>query len=312
LAVQDLHPDYMSTRFAKDLCVNTMSVQHHFAHIASVMAEQKLNEKIIGIAFDGTGLGTDGNIWGSEFLICTPTEFERFSHFEYIPLPGGDKAVLEPWRSAVAYLNHYFGKEFLQFDIPFTNKLDINKTNLLLNAIEKKLNTPLSCSCGRLFDAVSALTEICSSPKFYAEAPMRLEAAIKEQSDDLYSYDIFSDYISLKKMWIEIISDIKKDITYSLISVKFHNTIVDIIVYASLQIRAKTGLNKIALSGGSFQNKYLLERAEILLIKNNFEVFSNQNFPSNDGGIALGQIYIAANITTDIKNQESRIKTNQN
>jgi hydrogenase maturation protein HypF len=295
LAVHDLHPDYVSTHFAKELACETLSVQHHFAHIASVLAEHNIKEPVLGVAFDGTGYGTDGNIWGSEFLICTNTDFERFTHFEYMPLPGGDKAVLEPWRSAVAYLNQYFGADFQNFNIPFTNQLNRTKTDLLLSALSKNINTPKSCSCGRLFDAIASVTGVCMNPTFHAEAPMRLEAAISGQVKDKYKFEYISDYISLKKMWLELISDIKNDLPCGQISAKFHNTIIDIIVKTCIEMRHKTGINKVALSGGSFQNKYLLEGAELLLNQNAFEVFSNSLFPANDGGIALGQMYIAAN-----------------
>jgi hydrogenase maturation protein HypF len=295
IAVHDLHPDYVSTKFAKELSPNTLEVQHHFAHIASVMAEHELNERVLGVAFDGTGYGTDGNIWGSEFMICTPTDFERYTHFEYIPLPGGDRVVLEPWRSAVAYLYHFFGKDFTRLNIPFTNQLNQNKTELLINAIGRKINSPLSSSCGRLFDAVAAITGICISPSFHAEAPMRLEASISYPSTEMYEFEYSNSFISLKKMWIELVDDIKNKKPSTEISVKFHNTVVQIIIDSCNRMRSKTGINKVALSGGSFQNKYLIEKTENLLNVNKFEVFSNNAFPTNDGGIALGQMYIAAN-----------------
>ncbi len=189
-AVADMHPDYVSTRFVQELNISFENVQHHHAHIASVIAENNIKEPVIGIAFDGTGFGTDGNIWGSEFMICSETEFERFAHFDYMPLPGGDKAVLEPWRSAVSYLKNVFADDFLNIKIPFVQNLDKSKTKLLLDGMEKGINSPLSCSAGRLFDAVAAVTGICNKSTFHAEAPMRLEAAIDNSINSHYSFSL--------------------------------------------------------------------------------------------------------------------------
>jgi hydrogenase maturation protein HypF len=294
LAVADLHPNYVTNNFSHQLGIEVETVQHHHAHIASVIAENEIEGPVIGVAFDGTGYGTDGNIWGSEFLICEGTGFSRYAHFEYMSLPGGDKAVLEPWRSSVSYLYKTFGKGFLNFDIPFVHLLDKRNVNLLLEAIDKKINSPLSCSAGRLFDAVAAITGICNEPSFHAEAPMRLEAAIDNIYDGSYNFQYSSGKVSFGKMWSEIIPDLKKGVTKSEISTKFHNTIVNVVVLICKEIREKTGIDNVALSGGTFQNKYLLENIEDKLKNDMFKVFSNRLVPANDGGIALGQMYIAA------------------
>jgi hydrogenase maturation protein HypF len=292
--VCDLHPDYVTTVFARNLNLPVEQVQHHHAHIASVMAEHNIEAPLIGVAFDGTGYGTDGNIWGSEFLLCDGIKFERLSHFQYIPLPGGDKAVLEPWRSGTSYLYKCFGPDLLQLEIPFIKNLEANKIKLVLQAIDKKINTPLSCSAGRLFDAFAAISGICLNPTFYAEAPMRLESVIDWNCKETYSFTLHDNIISFDSMWQEVVQDIKENKPKEILSAKFHNTIIQVIFKTCKYLRNQTGINIIALSGGTFQNKYLIEKTEKLLSENMFTVISNRQFPSNDGGIAIGQMYIAA------------------
>ncbi len=289
----DMHPDYLSTNYASKLKIKGIPVQHHHAHIASCMAEHGLNEKVIGISFDGTGYGADGNIWGSEFLLADLEGFERYSHFEYIPLPGGDKAVEEPWRIAVSYLYLTFGTHISYLDIPFLNRVGEPKLSLILEAIDKKINTPLSSGAGRLFDAVAALINVCPISKFHAEAPMRLEALTIPSLNSRYEISV-QETISFKEMFQQILEDLNHKNPVNVISTKFHNTIIYSIFKTALKIRRETGLKKVVLSGGTFQNKYISERIESLLIKNNFDVFSQHKIPCNDGGIALGQLIIAA------------------
>ncbi len=291
----DLHPDYLSSRYAEAQHLPLLKIQHHHAHMASCMAENKLNEPVIGIIFDGTGLGTDGNIWGGEFLYGDYFSFNRFSHFNYIPLPGGDKVTKEPWRSAISYLYQTYGKDFMMYKIPFIEKLNIEKTEFIIQMIEKNINSPLSSSAGRLFDAVSALLNICTESGFHAEAPMRLEDVIPETGTD-ECYEISSGKtIDLKPVIKGIVNDIKNNTDTGIIAAKFHNTIVEISVETALSIRKITGINKIVLSGGTFQNRYLCNKTERKLKENKFDVFIHQKVPANDGGIALGQLAIAAN-----------------
>ncbi len=289
----DLHPDYLSTRYASELNIPGIPVQHHHAHIASCMAEQGIDEKVIGVSFDGTGYGTDGNIWGSEFLIADLQEFERYIHFDYIPLPGGDRVTEEPWRTAVSYLYSIFGKHLRSLDIPFLRQIEGKRLNLVLEALEKNINCPLSSGAGRLFDAVAALTQVCPVSKFHAEAPMRLESLTMNSFSERYEISN-DDVISFKEMFQQIIEDIHLKKSVEHISTKFHNTIIYTIFKVVLKIRGETSLNKVVLSGGTFQNKYIMERIKPLLIKNKFEVFSHGRIPCNDGGIALGQIVIAS------------------
>jgi hydrogenase maturation protein HypF len=293
LVVHDMHPDYLSTRFAKDLNIERLEVQHHHAHIASCMAEYNLDEKVIGVSMDGTGYGDDGNIWGGEFFVCDLAEYERKTHFEYIPLPGGDSVTKEPWRTAVSYLYKIFGRDFLKLEIPFVRNLDKTKADIILQAIDKKINCPLSSSAGRLFDAIAAITSVCAISKFHAEAPMRLENIASGTVEIAYPFD-FGEVISFDSTIKEIIQDITDGVPVLEISAKFHNTVINVIFAVSSQIRKETGLNKIVLSGGTFQNKYILSRLELILEKDGFEVYSHCKVPSNDGGIALGQLAVAA------------------
>ncbi len=293
LVVHDMHPDYLSTRFAKNLKLEQMEVQHHHAHVASCMAEHDLDEKVLGVSMDGTGYGDDGNIWGGEFFVCDLSGYERKNHFEYIPLPGGDQVTKEPWRTGISYLYKVYDHEFLKLDLPFLKSLDRTKVELLIQAIDRKINCPLSSSAGRLFDAVAAITDICPVSKFHAEAPMRLESALKGGITDSYPFDLDT-IISFESTIKAIVEDILDGEDTGEISAKFHNTFINVIFATISQLRKETGLKKVVLSGGTFQNKYVLSRVEKILQKEKFEVYSQCKIPSNDGGIALGQLVIAA------------------
>jgi hydrogenase maturation protein HypF len=293
LAVGDMHPDYLSTRFINEMNIPKIFVQHHHAHIASCMAEHKLDEKVIGISFDGTGYGDDSNIWGGEFFICDLNDYERISHFEYVPIPGGDRVSDEPWRMAVSYLYKVYGQEFLKLDLPFLKNISSGKMKLLIQAIDKKINCPLTSSAGRLFDAVSAISEICRMNGFEAEAPMRLESATDKTCKEKYDYDI-NQNVCFDKTIKGIVTDILNSVETSVIAAKFHNALISVILDIAKTAREKYSLNKVVLSGGVFQNRYLLEGAENILTENIFEVFTHSKVPSNDGGIALGQLAIAA------------------
>ncbi|MBN2681141.1 MAG: carbamoyltransferase HypF [Bacteroidales bacterium] len=293
LFVCDLHPDYLSTRFAQNFGIEILQVQHHHAHIASCMAEHKISDKVIGLAMDGTGLGIDGNIWGGEFLLTDFSGFERERHFEYIAMPGGDKAAKQAWRMGLSYLYKAYGKEFLNLDIPFVRNLNEKDCSLLIQAIDKKINSPLTSSAGRLFDAVAAITNVCTNGTFHAEAPMRLESLAKENITENYPYGKGKE-ISFIPTIKAIVNDIKSNVETSVISAKFHNTFVKVILETIIEISAKTGIKKAVLSGGSFQNRYLLQKLENMLETSGIQVFSNEKIPANDAGIALGQLVIGA------------------
>jgi len=294
LVAVDMHPMYISTRKGltyKGLPV--IEVQHHHAHIASCMAENKLDEKVIGVAFDGTGYGTEGNTWGSEFMICDLNDFERISHFDYIALPGGDSASEEPWRIAISYLNKVYGKSFLELNLPLLKEVKSEKIRLLLHMIDRNINCPLTSGAGRLFDCVASLLGLVQTATFQAEGPMKLESLVDGISEENYQFDT-GESICFDKTIKGIVDDMLNGIGKVTIATKFHNTIILTIFDTVNAIRLKSGINKVVLSGGVFQNKYLSERTVDLLIKNNFEVFTHSTVPANDGGIALGQLAVAS------------------
>ncbi len=293
LCVRDMHPDYLSSKFVNGLQSHHISVQHHHAHIASCMAENGIDEMVIGVCFDGTGYGDDGNTWGGEFFTCDLADYKRELHFEYIMQPGGDATTAYPWRMMLSYLMHYFGNDVVS-DYNFLFKdIDEVELGIVKDMILKKINVPFTSSAGRLFDAVSALLGICRISKYHAEAPMMLESVAVVEIDKNYSYDV-GDEISFKSTFEEIIKDIIAGTDVEIISAKFHNTIVKVVVDNVMEISAKTGITKVALSGGTFQNKLLLKRVPECLSDKKMLCFTQSKVPSNDGGLALGQMAIAA------------------
>jgi len=289
----DMHPDYLSTRFARKSGLDVIFVQHHHAHIASCMAENGIEQPVIGLAFDGTGFGTDGHIWGSEFMVCDFDNFERLLHFKYMAMPGGDKAADEPWRMGISLLFQALGEQMRDLDMPLLRAVNPDKVERIIESIKKNINCPLSSGTGRLFDAVAAISGICNHSRYHAEAPMRLESAIVKGIQDHYDFE-HSSTISFDPAIRQICKDVISGIPSGVISARFHNTIVEASVQAVERIRRTTGIQQVVLSGGSFQNKYLLETLESRLIKNNLTVYTHSKVPCNDGGIALGQLAIAA------------------
>ena len=294
LLAVDMHPNYISTRTGLNFGdLPVVRVQHHHAHIASCMAEHHLDEKVIGVAFDGTGYGPDGNIWGSEFLVCDLNDFSRCSHFEYIPSPGGDLAAEEPWRMAISYLYKVYGNRFTELDLPFLRQIDPEKISLLIQMIDKNINCTLTSGAGRLFDAVASLLDLVQVASFQAEGPMRLESVIKRGCQEVYPFSV-NENICFDATIRGIVEDLIYGTDKATIAAKFHNTIISSIFETVNTIRIREGINKVILSGGVFQNKYLLERTIQMLQKNKFNVYSHANVPTNDGGIALGQLAIAS------------------
>ncbi len=298
LVACDLHPDYLSSRFAEEFSsrygnIPLIRVQHHHAHIAACMAEHGLDEKVIGISMDGTGLGTDGHTWGFEILLCDLLNFDRKSHLEYVPQPGGDAVISEPWRMALSYLYQYIDHDPERLKLPFMEGLPSEKIRIIIAALENKINTPLTSSAGRLFDAVASMTGICNYSSFHAEAPMRLENIIDVNEHGIYDFHSGST-IDPGPMIQGIVGDLGKGVPVEKISARFHRTIVEIILRIAESLRNENNINKVVLSGGTFQNRFLLSEAEERLQKKEFQVFTHRLLPSNDGGIALGQLVIAA------------------
>jgi hydrogenase maturation protein HypF len=208
-------------------------------------------------------------------------------------MPGGDLVTSEPWRMAVSYLYDVFGTELINLDLPFLRNIDSGKVNIVLQMLDKKLNTPLTSSCGRLFDAVSALTEICTHSRFHAEAPMRLENEITPNVDFSYPF-VVNDHVDFSETIRMIVYDLNNRNPVGLIAAKFHNTIIMVTEKIIHKINLDTGLKKVVLSGGTFQNRYLLKNLEAKLNNAGYQIYTQNRIPANDGGIALGQLAIAA------------------
>lgn len=301
IAVVDLHPEYQATKFGKKWAFENskplIEVQHHHAHIASCLLDNKIEEKVIGVAWDGTGYGTDGNIWGGEFLIADLEEYERKAHLQYIPLPGGDITVKEPWRMGAVYLYDIFGKGFSRLDIDFVKALDKKKWYVIQNMIDKRVNSPFTSSVGRLFDAVSSILGIRSFINYQGQAAIELEMIAKENGEEFYKFDIIrgikTHIVEPKKVIESIVDDIKKEIPKESISSKFHIGLAELIVDVSVLLREETRINKVCLSGGVFQNIILRNEATKRLRKENFKVYNHNKLPPNDGGISAGQVAIA-------------------
>jgi hydrogenase maturation protein HypF len=291
----DLHPHYMSSRMAIASDIERkIAVQHHHAHIASCMAENHLSGDVIGVAFDGTGYGLDGKIWGGEFFTGNFTGFVRRAHFRYVALPGGDAAVRQPWRMALSYLRDALGDQTLR-NVPCFRDIPEHQVSVVDSMLSRRLNTAETSSCGRLFDAVAALTGLASEVTFEGQAAIALEAAAV-QSERRYEFNIEDGdplVIDFRAMIAAIVSDISNGAAAGDISSRFHNTLNSAIVEACIRIRELTGLDRICLSGGSFQNAYLLHRTVQNLRAKGFGVFLHSTVPANDGGIALGQAAIA-------------------
>ncbi|HUJ11048.1 MAG TPA: carbamoyltransferase HypF [Verrucomicrobiae bacterium] len=289
----DLHPAYLSTRFAVVARIpHKVGVQHHHAHIASVMAEHGLHEPLIGVALDGTGYGTDGTIWGGEFMVADRSDFERVAHFKTYRLPGNDKAIEEPWRMAVSVLT----EEGLNHEA--RRKFPTLKWHLVQKMVKAHFNSPLTSSAGRLFDAVASILGLCDMTTYEAQAAIRLESIADPRVTDRYPFEIQS----RKRPWVldfaatlrAILDERHKGVCASEISAKFHNTVALAILETCRYIRGQRDLSVVALSGGVFQNELLLRRTVGALRSRHFTVFTNTAVPANDGGLALGQAAVAA------------------
>ena len=262
------------------------------------MAEHGLTQKIIGVAFDGTGYGTDGNLWGAEFLIADIEGFERVGQFQYIPLPGGEAAIREPWKTAVSCIGTAAGAAAWDYldQIGFVRKYGKDTLEKVMTIARSQELSPLASGAGRLFDAVSALLNICDRNTFEGEAAMALESFTREGIDETYEVALTGEnsysMVDFAPAIIGIIGDLRRVVPKEIISTKFHNTVAAVILKMVRRLRTNHGLNEVALSGGTFQNLYLLNRTIRLLVSDGVKVFTNQKVPCNDGGISLGQAYL--------------------
>jgi hydrogenase maturation protein HypF len=303
IVAHDLHPDYLSTRFALEQeGKEIIPVQHHHAHIVSCMAENRITGDVIGLAFDGTGYGTDGCIWGGEVLIANEQHFTRAAHLSYVPMPGGDTAIKNPWRMAVSYLYDTYGEAIWELDLSLIEKIDEKIIKLTIEMILKRVNSPLTSSLGRLFDGIAAIIGLRNHVGYEGQAAVELEMTALNGMNSLdeksvYDYDLTSDDICLipvASIIRGVVDDVRSGVDPVIISAKFHFTVVRLFTDFCKKLRHRSGLNRVALSGGAFQNAILLEGFIRSLEKNGFKVYSHSKVPANDGGISLGQAVVAA------------------
>jgi hydrogenase maturation protein HypF len=326
IVAHDLHPDYLATKYAQELGESDMKlapVQHHHAHIASCLADNGLESPVIGVAFDGTGMGADGNIWGGEFMVADYRSYKRAGHLEYLPLPGGAAAIKRPYRIAIGYILTLLGEDALNAVIATLNGVKGKQSQLtsigqvseveievIKRQIERKINSPLNSSMGRLFDVISALLGIRGEIDYEGQAAVELEMAAHasviargldeaiSNTQESYPCRIVEDkgikIVRLRDLLSAVIEDLHQGVSKGEISVKFHNTVARMINEMCRLIADETPtVSGVALSGGVFQNRLLLRKTVSLLGSSGFQVFTHRQVPCNDGGISLGQAVIA-------------------
>jgi hydrogenase maturation protein HypF len=296
IVAADAHPDYLSTKFARECGLPLVSVQHHYAHVLSCMAENELEPPALGVSWDGTGFGADGTIWGGEFLKIRSNGFERLSHLRTFRLPGGQAAMREPRRAAMGLLFEIFGDEaFEMTDLPPVRAFSADELRTLHRMLAQELNAPHTSSAGRLFDAVASLIALRQRSAFEGQAAMELEFAL-EGVESTHAYPVRSaEVIDWEPAIRKILADVRDAVEAGEIAAKFHNTLVEAII----EVAHMSGETCVVLSGGCFQNKYLTERAVCRLREEGFRPYWHQRVPPNDGGIALGQIVAAVRATEE-------------
>ncbi len=295
----DLHPDYHSTKWAEASGLPVRKVQHHLSHVLSCMAENELSGPALGVAWDGTGYGTDKTVWGGEFFAVRDKRIKRLATFRTFPLPGGDKAVQEPGRAALGLLFELLGKDqFLAKSRPLLGAFSEVQLDFLKVMLDKKINSPVTSSVGRLFDAAASLAGLRHKTNFEGQTAMELEFCLKGVETDLaYRFGLIKPAKTGQPLIIDwgplfkgLLVDVDKRVSLSVISAKFHNALVEVLVKVAKISKEK----RVVLSGGCFQNKYLTERAVRRLAEEGFKPYWHQRVPCNDGGIALGQVVAAS------------------
>ncbi len=300
----DMHPEYLATKYARqvgsELGLPLVPVQHHHAHIVSCLAENKVKGPVIGVAFDGTGFGTDGTIWGGEFLLADYKSFQRIGHLEYVPLPGGAAAIKRPSRMALSFLYTLLGFDFPLEGLPL-NGLSQQEIEIVKQQLKRGLNSPLASSAGRLFDAVSALAGVRGEIDYEAQAAIELEMLAPDEPGEpevkAYPFSITVDQgvrvVGLAGLISSVVQDVRDRVAVSIISLRFHKTMTQIIIDMCKAIAEESGIKTVALSGGVFQNRFLLRLTAVALAQEGLSVLTHRLVPCNDGGISLGQAVIS-------------------
>jgi hydrogenase maturation protein HypF len=297
LITYDLHPNYMSSRYALQRAeaelIRSLGVQHHHAHIAACMAENQhpADSPVIGLSYDGTGYGTDGTIWGGEVLFASYKSFDRSFHLKPIPLPGGDAAVKQPWRIALSWLIQ--AGIPIDGSIPAIQAIDQKEIQVATHQINRRINSPLTSSMGRLFDGVAALVGVRQAVNYEGQAAIELEALADPDETGIYPFELRQPSIDPTPMIVQIVNDVANGVPVPLISARFHNTIAQLSLSVCQKLKVQNGVNVVALSGGVWQNITLLNKTIDLLVSDAFTVYHHQVVPANDGGLSLGQAVIA-------------------
>jgi hydrogenase maturation protein HypF len=302
--VHDLHPDYVTTRYAQGRASNEgtklLAVQHHHAHLASCMAEHGLAGPVIGVTFDGTGFGTDGAVWGGEFLVGDYRNFRRAAHLRYVAMPGGDRAIREPWRMAVSHLADAgaapdtLAARIVHADI-----------RMVVTMLERRINAPFTSSAGRLFDAVASLAGVRDRVGYEGQAAMELEwLAEGTAPDGSYPFELrpalgegaLSEpiVVDTRPVIRAIAADVAKGVAATVVARRFHTTLAEVVASVCGRLRGQTGIGDVVLSGGVFLNALLTREAHARLTADGFRVYRHRLVPPNDGGLSLGQLAVAA------------------
>jgi hydrogenase maturation protein HypF len=298
VVVSDLHPHFRTTRYAQRLGLPHFQVQHHYAHVLAVLLEHQIpdGKKVLGVAFDGYGYGQDGGAWGGEFLLSGYSSYSRIAHLKPVPLPGGDRAAREPWRMALVYLREAYGEKMPA--LPCFDKVNRKTRDAVMKMMSSGIGSPPTSSCGRLFDAVSYIGGLAPvEVEFEAEAPLRLEAVSRLNSRDSYPFELTIDrepwQLSFAATIREIARDVSRKVSVERIGSAFHRTLAEGIAAVSERAREAHGVSTVALVGGVFLNKTLLNLATRILQRKGFEVLRPRLYSPNDESISLGQIAYA-------------------
>jgi len=288
----DTHPDYLSTRHAETLDMPITRIQHHYAHVRSCMADNGLDAPLLGVAWDGGGSGGDGSVWGGEFIVVRPDRWARAAHLATFPLPGGAYAIREPWRLALGLMEEA-GVSIDRFQVP-ESVASLDRQRQVLAALRTRTAVVPTSSVGRLFDAVASITGIRHRVRFEGQAAMELEAAMGDlQTRESYRLELVGQapiIIDWRHMVRQIVDDLERGVGRDLMACRFHNALVE----ALIQVAASVGLERVVLTGGCFQNRYLSEQAVERLLHAGFTPYWHRRVPPNDGGLAVGQLAAVA------------------